>query len=494
MLPVLGFFSAGQLTEQFFPPSDRDMFHIEMRLSPSSSIEHTKITTLEVDRFIRQFEGIEKLDWMIGNNFPSFYYNIKPRSRGAANYAQAMVKVPNFKIANKLIPQLQKELDIAFPQAQIIVRKLEQGPPFDAPIEMRIYGPNLDTLNQLGLKLRTLLISHENVTQTRATLMSGNPKLWLKADEIALKQSGLTLNDLAQQLQSQYHGIIAGSIIEQTETIPVRVRVSDADRSSTQSLNSTNFLANQILNVEAFTQLSLKPARGSIERRNGERVNVIEGYLKTDIIPQAVLSDFQDILANSDFKLPPGYSLEIGGESQKRNEAVGQLIASVGIIAVLLITVLVVSFNSFTTTFLILINAIQAAMLGLLSVYLGGYPFGFTVIIGLLGLMGLAINAAIVILSELGATKAGTDSDKIIAAVMTSSRHITSTTITTVGGFMPLILAGGGFWPPFAVAIAGGTALTTILSFYFIPVAYKLLIGKKCRFVTSTKSSAIPVN
>ena len=133
-------------------------------------------------------------------------------------------------------------------------------------------------------------------------------------------------------------------------------------------------------------------------------------------------------------------------------------------------------------------------MLGLLSVYLGGYPFGFTVIIGLLGLMGLAINAAIVILSELGATKAGTDSDKIIAAVMTSSRHITSTTITTVGGFMPLILAGGGFWPPFAVAIAGGTALTTILSFYFIPVANKLLIGKKCRFVTSTKSSAIPVN
>jgi len=492
ILPVLGFLSAGQLTEQFFPPSDRDMFHIEMRLSPSSSIENTKLTTLEIDRFIRQYEGIEKLDWMIGNNFPSFYYNIKPRSRGAANYAQAMVKVPNFKVANKLIPKLQTELDIAFPQAQIIVRKLEQGPPFNAPIEMRIYGPNLDTLNILGLELRTLLIAHQNVTQTRSTLMSGNPKLWLKADEIALKQSGLTLNDLANQLQSQYHGIIAGSIIEQTETIPVRVRVSDLDRSSTGALNSTNFLANQSLNIEAFTELSLKPSRGSIERRNGERVNVVEGYLKTGIIPQSVLSDFQEVLANSDFKLPPGYTLEIGGESQKRNEAVGQLIASVGIIAVLLITVLVVSFNSFTTTFLILINAVQAAMLGLLSVFLGGFPFGFTVIIGLLGLMGLAINAAIVILSELRATQAGSDHDKIIAAVMNSSRHITSTTITTVGGFMPLILAGGGFWPPFAVSIAGGTALTTILSFYFVPVAYKLLTARKCKvsnMPTSTVSA-----
>ena len=223
-------------------------------------------------------------------------------------------------------------------------------------------------------------------------------------------------------------------------------------------------------------------------------LNVVEGYLKTGIIPQSVLSDFQEILANADFKVPPGYKLEIGGESQKRNEAVGQLIASVGIIAVLLITVLVVSFNSFTTTFLILINAIQAAMLGLLSVYLGGFPFGFTVIIGLLGLMGLAINAAIVILSELRATNAGTDQDKIIAAVMNSSRHITSTTITTVGGFMPLILAGGGFWPPFAVSIAGGTALTTILSFYFVPVAYKLLIAKKCKLAFTPKSSEIPAS
>ena len=150
-------------------------------------------------------------------------------------------------------------------------------------------------------------------------------------------------------------------------------------------------------------------------------------------------------IAQSGFVLPHGYRLELGGESQKRNEAVGKLLGQVGIIVVLLITVLVMSFNSFTTTGLILINALQAAMLGLLSVFIAGYPFGFTVIIGLLGLMGLAINAAIVILSELNSLQALTDKNKIVAAVMTCSRHISSTTITTVGGFLPLILAGGGF-------------------------------------------------
>ena len=179
----------------------------------------------------------------------------------------------------------------------------------------------------------------------------------------------------------------------------------------------------------------------------------------------------------------------MGGESAKRNEAVGKLLAQVGIILVLLITVLVLSFNSFTTTALILINALQAVMLGLLSVFIGGYPFGFTVIIGLLGLMGLAINAAIVILSELNAMQAKSDKTKITDAVMTCSRHISSTTITTVGGFLPLILAGGGFWPPFAVAIAGGTVLTTLLSFYFVPVAYFLLAKRQNNLRLTSSSS-----
>jgi multidrug efflux pump subunit AcrB len=71
------------------------------------------------------------------------------------------------------------------------------------------------------------------------------------------------------------------------------------------------------------------------------------------------------------------------------------------------------------------------------------------------------------------------DSDAILVAVMSCTRHITSTTITTIGGFMPLILAGGGFWPPFAVAIAGGTLLTTMISFYFVPAVFRLAVYKK---------------
>jgi multidrug efflux pump subunit AcrB len=189
----------------------------------------------------------------------------------------------------------------------------------------------------------------------------------------------------------------------------------------------------------------------------------------------------QQHLDHENFKLPAGYRIEFGGESAKRNNAVGNLMASLGVILILLLTVIVLLFNSFRLGGIIFLSAFQSMGLGLLSVYIFDYPFGFTVIIGLLGLMGLAINAAIVIVAELKINPKAVagDSDAIIDAVLSCTRHISSTTITTVGGFLPLILAGGGFWPPFAVAIAGGTVLTTLLSFYFVPAAFKLMSSRK---------------
>ena len=156
-------------------------------------------------------------------------------------------------------------------------------------------------------------------------------------------------------------------------------------------------------------------------------------------------------------------------------------------VVMLLIIIVVLSFNSFRLGGVIVLSAIQSVGLGLLSIYVFNYPFGFTVIIGLLGLMGLAINAAIVILAELKSDPKAVAGDReaIIKAITSCTRHITSTTITTVGGFLPLILAGGGFWPPFAIAIAGGTVLTTMLSFYFVPAIFVLMSRKRAFEVTA---------
>jgi len=479
-LPLLGFVLSKQLSEQFFPPSDRDMFQIELFMPTQSSIINTQVTSQQISDFLYQQQGIEKVRWFLGKNAPSFYYNLTPSKDGFQNYGQAMVTTTDFQAANKLIPILQTALDELIPQAQILVRKLEQGPPFNAPVELRVYGPNLDTLKVIGDDIRKIMTQTTDIIHTRVSLQPGTPKVWINANEESAALVGLSLVEIAEQLQGSLSGQVSGSIIEATESIPVRVRLANEDRADINKLANINLFSTSMGNnalpipLTAIADFSLKPSRGAIPHRNGSRVNVIEGYIRSGVLPSVVLTKVRENIAAQNYQLPAGYTMEIGGESSKRNDAVGKLLASVGIIFTLLLTVVVLSFNSFRLGGIIFFSALQSVGLGLLTVYVFGYPFGFTVIIALLGLMGLAINAAIVIIAELKSDTQAVcgNPNAIIKGVQSCTRHITSTTITTVGGFLPLILAGGGFWPPFAVAIAGGTVLTTLLSFLFVPAAF----------------------
>jgi multidrug efflux pump subunit AcrB len=365
------------------------------------------------------------------------------------------------------------------PAAQILVRKLEQGPPFNAPVELRIYGPNLDRLKTIGDDIRGFMSQTKDITHSRSTLQPGTPKVWVNINEAEANLAGLSLVQVAEQLNTTLSGTRDGSIIESTESIPVRVRIGNDKRddlAALENINITNPNATQAIPLTAIADLEIRASRGAIPHRNGVRVNVIEAYIRAGVLPSVILSRVKEKMTEANYQLPAGYQLELGGESAERNKAVGKLLASVGLIMTLLLTVVVLSFNSFRLSAIIFLSAFQSIGLGLLSVYIFDYPFGFTVIIGLLGLMGLAINAAIVIIAELKMDEKAVQGDNaaIIRCVQNCARHISSTTITTVGGFLPLILAGGGFWPPFAVAVAGGTVLTTILSFIFVPAAFSL--------------------
>ncbi|ERB64044.1 hypothetical protein N779_17470 [Vibrio coralliilyticus OCN008] len=456
------------------------MFEVQVFLPPQSSIYATEATTEIIQDLITAEQGVEQVHWVVGASFPSFYYNLVGNQQKAPYFAQAMVKTVDFQTANALIPKLQTLLDKELPQAQVLVRKLEQGPPFNAPVELRVYGNNLEQLKTIGEDIRLILSQVSHVTHTRESLTSGVPQYSVTVDEQAIQMNGVSLNQFAGLLQSTLVGRESGSVIEGTESVPVRVRVKDEQRESYSDLNNLRFplmqsdaeLGTTVLNLSS---LELTPSRGNITRRNGVRVNTIEGYIEAGVLPQTVLNEFKKALEGYSF--PAGYRVEFGGEAAERDESVNSLIGNVSLVMILMVLVVVLSFNSFRLSAVIFLVAGLAAGLGILSVWLFSYPFGFTVIIALLGVIGLAINAAIVILAELRADTDALngDSEAILAAVMSCTRHITSTTITTIGGFLPLILAGGGFWPPFAVAIAGGTALTTLLSFYFVPSIFTLL-------------------
>lgn len=395
--------------------------------------------------------------------------------------------------SNRLVPLLQRKLDDLFPESQTLVRKLEQGPPVIAPIELRLFGQSLNTLKTLGDKIRRIALETPGVAHARATLSEATPKLWLHVDETLSRQSGLSLTAISAQLRNGIDGVVQGSVLESTYSLPVRVRLKESQRLDMADIENINIVSPLSSNMSmtdngfngiplsALGKVALEPARGSIPRIDGMRVNSIEIFPREGVLVAEVLDRVMASLEKEQFELPLGYTLEKAGQSSKRQDTVGNLMSSVGLILTLLVLVVVFSFNSFRISGIIFAVAVQAAGLGLLSIYVFGYPFGFTSIIALMGLVGLAINAAIVILAELKANENAVQGDlgHIAQSVALCSRHITATTITTIGGFLPLILAGGGFWPPFAIAIAGGTLLTTLVSFFFVPAAFTLFANKR---------------
>jgi multidrug efflux pump subunit AcrB len=215
--------------------------------------------------------------------------------------------------------------------------------------------------------------------------------------------------------------------------------------------------------LSAVAELKLTPEVSSISRRNGRRVNQVQAFITAGVLPADVLIPFEEKIQPLLDKLPPGYSYDYGGEASKRNDAVGNLMSSVGILMVMMVATLVLSFSSFRMAGIIGAVGFLSVGIGVFSLWMFGYPFGFMSIVGTMGLVGVAINDSIVVLAAL--REHGVDSeskDKAVEVVFAETRHVLATTLTTIAGFVPLLMGGGGFWPPLAVAIAGGVAGATL--------------------------------
>ncbi|WP_371357265.1 efflux RND transporter permease subunit, partial [Hydrocoleum sp. CS-953] len=152
-------------------------------------MEKTKNKAIEVRNLMLKHPEIEEVQWFLGRSSPRYFYNITS-GRQAANYAQGFLQLDSIA-KSELVNKLQAEVDTAFPEAQILIRKLEQGPPFDAPVEMRIYGPNLKGLQELGEQARSLLVQVPKVTHTRDTLSEIRPQLQLQVNEEEIRLAGL---------------------------------------------------------------------------------------------------------------------------------------------------------------------------------------------------------------------------------------------------------------------------------------------------------------
>ncbi len=484
VLPISGFVAASTLTEQFFPPADRNQFQIQLTLPSQSSIGFTTEVAQAARAKLLAHSEVTDVEWFVGESAPPFYYNMLANREGTPQYAQALVQVTTAEGVKDLIRELQTELTTEFPAAQFLVRQLEQGPPFEAPIEMRLFGPDLMVLRHLGEKIRGILANTPEVVHSSASLAEDLPKLAIQIDEEQARLAGLDHTAVAQQLNAALEGAIGGSVLEATEELPVRVRVSNHRRGRLSEIAAIDLLPTATQNgreqipLSSLAEVALQPEVSVIPHFNTLRMNEVQAYITAGVLPSEVLADFQNRLAASGFEMPPSYRYELGGEASKRDDAIGNLLSSVGVLLVLMVATLVLSFSSFRLAGLIGAVAVLSVGLSLGALALFGYPFGFLGIVGTMGLIGVAINDSIVVLAALREDPLAREGDPAAVrdVVVRSTRHVLATTLTTIAGFLPLLLGGGGFWPPLATSIAGGVSGATILALYFIPSGYVLVM------------------
>ncbi|MEM7778124.1 MAG: efflux RND transporter permease subunit, partial [Pseudomonadota bacterium] len=488
ILPVIGFGAFPTLTAQFFPGVDRDQFYIQVKLPEGTAIAETDRVVKRATTIIRNFDGIRQLNWVIGENAPAFYYNMVTDQDNQPSFAEALVTTVSPSRTEAIIPELQRRLDAALPSARVTVRGLVQGPPVNAPVEVRLVGEDLAVLRQLGEQVRKLMLDIPEVIQARTQLIGGPPKARVDFDEERLRLTGLTLGDAARELDVRLEGTTGGSLIERSEELPVRVRVGATDRGSVGALSAVNLTppnANAAaaegrypgIPLTAVGDVKIVPAETPIYRRNGERINTVQGFVRRTVLPEEALQSVLARMQQANFTLPDGYRMELGGDSDARDETIRNLMASMGLIVALTIATIVLTFGSYRLAGVTIIVAVLSMGLSLLALAIFRYPFGIQAVIGVIGSIGVSINAAIIIMTALQNDERAVGGDRVRIAeiVVAQSRHIISTTLTTFGGFLPLILDGGGFWPPFAMSIAGGVLLSTVVSFYFTPPVFALL-------------------
>ncbi len=481
---VAGFVLSSRLPNVFFPSADRDQFAIEAILPPGSAISATHTLALEMDEVINQYEGVEQITWLVGASTPKVYYNFVMNRDNSPEFANAIVTVDSASRSRVLIDKLQSELQARFSQAKVVVKGFGQGPPIPAPIEIDVFGPDLQVLEDIGHDIRLIMSQIPGITQTFATVLSNESELVVDTNRNLTAQAGLQLTELSAQLQLALNGQVGGSVVEKTEEIPIKVRISDQQRSDLVGLAAlplaTQFYdpQNPWFPVALLGEFEVMPTVSSITRKNGVRTNQIQAFLQQGVAAVSVSQQVTQALA--DYPLPDGYYIQLGGDAGEQNRALGQLGTYLPVLLVLMLTTLILSFKSVRFAAVIGSVALLSVGLGFLSLWLSGLPVGFNPLLGSAGLIGVAINGSIVVIAAINGNKLAYrgDTEAIVEETMSCSRHILSTTFTTVGGLLPLLLfSTGSFWPPLAVVIAGGVGFSIILSLVFTPV----VIAAMCR-------------
>ncbi|GAA4792271.1 efflux RND transporter permease subunit [Olivibacter ginsenosidimutans] len=473
LIPVVGF--------SLFPASEKPQFLIDIAAPQQANIYYTDSITQQIEKELAQLPEVNYYTANVGKGNPRIYYNVAQQNQ-RTDFAELFVQLKEDVKSDRkveLIERLRKKWT-PYPGAKVEVKDFEQGVPIISPVEVRLFGENLDTLRTLAADVEQLL------KETEGTLYVNNPVKNYKTD-IRLniqKEKALSLGVPSVAIDRTVRMAIAGIDLatysnpaSDDDDYRIRLSVPHKAYPDLSVLNTlyVNNVEGTAIPLRQLADVSFESSPVSINHINKIRTISVNAFVKKGYLNDRVIQAVIDQMNAK--KLPAGYHYEMGGEVESRQESFGGFGTVIMVTVFLFIAVLVLEFKTFKST-LIVLSVIPLGIVGaVLALLVTGNTLSFVATIGIVALAGIEVKNTILLVdftNQLRREGMALD-DAIEKAGEIRFLPIILTTLTAIGGLLPIAWSSNPLISPLAIVMIGGLISSTLLSRVVTPVVYKLM-------------------
>jgi multidrug efflux pump subunit AcrB len=473
LIPVVGF--------SVFPPSEKPMFLINIETPLGTSLSATDKVAAYVEQQIKNIPGLKNYATNVGRGNPRIYYNVIPRNE-SSNYAQLFIQLNETPPLRKrqLIDALRGKF-IGYPGAKIEVKDFEQGPPIEAPIAIRLFSEDLDTLRSLAFRVEDLL------KKTEGTLYVNNELTTLKTDiKITVNKEkagilGVPVNEIDRAVRMAVAGLNIGKFRKDNgDEYNITVGMPRKDHQTLDVLDKiyVSSYGGASIPLRQLAQIQFQVSPTSIHHYDKDRFTTVTSFLRSGYNTSRVTDKVLASLNKMPF--PKGASYVAAGEVESKQQSFGGLGTIILITVFGILGVLILEFRTFRGT-LIVLSVVPLGIIGAVLMLLAtGNTLSFVAVIGIIALIGIEVKNSILLVDYTDQLrKGGMGLDEAIQeAGETRFVPIILTTLTAIGGLIPLVAENNPLYSPLALVIIGGLLSSTILTRVVTPVLYKLLAPK----------------
>lgn len=489
-LTVLVFFMSmalpisGILKVNMFSQDDADRLYIDVNTPTGTTIDITNRIVADVEKELLEIPEIISFVANVGITGADSF-DMGSSSGSDPTIGRIIIDLSWPKDRDRTSMEIAEELRErvkGIPGGEVKVTELEGGPPSEAPIVVRISGDSLEELKEVTADYEAILKKLPGTRKVSSSVSRGDMELQIVVDKLKASQYGVNDLQVAMAVRNAVAGVKATSYRNNQDDIDIMIRTSDVKLNQKSDLNNIYVysMSGQPIKLDSIATVKEVEGLSAIQHEDLKRRMTLTSGLKADFNATEVTNAFKEKVANYD--LPSGLSVTYGGEIQSVQESFTEMFRNMIVAVILVYMILAVQFNSLSQPGIILFT-VPMAMIGVMpGLLLTGNEFGFVAFIGIVSLVGIAVNDAIVLVDYINYLRRNGYElyDAVKETGISRFIPVMATTITTAGGILPLSMKEK-FFQPLGVALICGLMTATVLTLVIIPTMYTILEERKLR-------------